>query len=367
MDLYVPDEPDDAPGIVVSLHYCSGTSTDARGWFRSLADQHGFIIIAPDVGPVDCWNAKPERSGEREAIVKMVNYVIAEHGADPARVFAAGASSGACMTNALMAAYPDVFSGGSVLAGVPAGDWNKGNSCCGDNSTKTGEQWGTIVRSASPDFDGQRPRLQLWHGTADTTLPYMPNMAEAVKQWTNVLGVTDTDATMESNVPKSGWSRTSYTKDGVVVVEANIGQNQGHDLSGQNLWGDVVRFFGLDMDVAPGTGTGGADGAGSGGALGVGGAAQNSGSGGAGVSGTGGGATGSAAGGAATGAGTGGSAASSGGSGNDGTTTETYAPDDNTEGGCQTGGPTRPLGLLGLTLIAAVVGWARLRRKAIDN
>lgn len=369
MDLYVPDSVDESPGIVVSLHYCSGTSTDARGWFQSLADQHGFIIIAPDVGPVDCWNAKPERSGEREAIVKMVNYVITEHGANAARVFAAGASSGACMTNALMASYPDVFSGGSVLAGVPAGDWNKGNSCCGDNSTKTGEQWGTLVRNASPDFAGQRPRLQLWHGTSDTTLPYSPNMAEEVKQWTNVLGVTDADATEESNQPKSGWTRTSYTKDGVVVVEANIGQGQGHDLSGQNLWGDVVRFFGLDVDVAPPVGTGGADGSGSGsgGAEGSGGTNSPSGSGGAtsSGSGSGGAALGSGSGGTNTGAGAGvGGSVTSGGSGSDVTTSDLDGVPDDSAGGCQTGGPTRPLGLLGLGLIAAVLGWARSRRAA---
>jgi len=372
MDLYVPDNADEAPGVVVSLHYCGGTSGNAQGWFKSLADQYGFIIIAPDVGPVDCWNAKPERSGEREAITKMVQYVIDEHSADPARVFAAGASSGACMTNALMAAYPDVFSGGSVLAGVPAGDWNKGNSCCGDNSTKSGEQWGTIVRNASPDFDGQRPRLQLWHGTSDTTLPYSPNMAEEVKQWSNVLGVTDADATSEENKPKSGWTRTSYTKDGVVLLEANIGQGQGHDLSGQNLWGDVVRFFGLDMDAAPVVGTGGTDGSGSssgsGGALGAGGAIPGSGSGGVleGGTGTGGSVIGAGTGGASFGVG--GSAASSGGSGNDVTTSgEDVSSDDDSTGGCQTGGPTRPLGIVGIALLSALLGWTRFRRRAIGN
>ena len=42
------------------------------------------------------------------SITDMVEYVITEHGGDPDRVFAAGASSGACMTQALLAAYPEV-------------------------------------------------------------------------------------------------------------------------------------------------------------------------------------------------------------------------------------------------------------------
>ena len=37
------------------------------------------------------------------------------------RVFAAGMSSGGCMTNTLVAVYPDVFAGGSAMPGFPAG------------------------------------------------------------------------------------------------------------------------------------------------------------------------------------------------------------------------------------------------------
>ena len=38
-----------------------------------------------------------------------------------------------------------------------------------------------------PGYTGARPRMQLWHGTEDTTLRY-PNFGEEIKQWTNVLG-----------------------------------------------------------------------------------------------------------------------------------------------------------------------------------
>ena len=48
--------------------------------------------------------------------------------ADPKKVYAAGPSSGACMTQALLASYPDVFAGGSSLAGVPAGAWTGGGA-----------------------------------------------------------------------------------------------------------------------------------------------------------------------------------------------------------------------------------------------
>lgn len=276
MDLYVPDAVDASPGIVVALHYCSGNSGATHGWFQSLADQHGFIVISPSVGGgKNCWDATPQRSGERAAIVQMVNYAIDKEGADRARVFAAGASSGACMTNVLLAAYPDVFAGGALLAGVPAGAWMGGNQCgiCNQAAAnKTPQAWGDIVRNAFA-FTGTRPKVQLFHGTADNTLNY-GYLAEEVEQWTNVLGLDQGDGTMETGKPKSGWNRTSYKNDaGDVVLEVNIGQGVGHDLTGQGFYGDIVRFFALDQD-APATtsaaGTGGAGAAGTGGAGGAG-------------------------------------------------------------------------------------------------
>lgn len=266
MDLYVPDKVDASPGVIVVLHYCGGNSGATHGWLQSLSDMHGFIVVAPNVGGgKNCWNATPTRGGELASIVQMVEYVIKEKGADPKRVFAAGASSGACMTNALAAAYPEVFAGGSVLAGVPAGQWMGGNTCgvCSQNPpNKSGAEWGDVVRKASPDFTGTRPKMQLWHGTGDTTLNY-PNLAEEVDQWTNVHGVSEADATKESNKPSQGWDRTSYQDgSGGVVVEVNIGNGKPHDLTGVGLWPDVVRFFGLDMDAPASGGSGGAGGTG---------------------------------------------------------------------------------------------------------
>jgi poly(hydroxyalkanoate) depolymerase family esterase len=257
MDLYVPDKVKTSPGVVVSLHYCSGTSTNAHGWFQSYADQYGFVVIAPSAGG-NCFDATPSRSGEREAITKMVQYVITKNNADKARVFAAGASSGACMTNALLAAYPDVFAAGSVLAGVPAGAWTGGNAYgWSAPAGRTAQQWGDLVRNADAGFSGTRPRVQLWHGTGDTTLTYSTAFPAEVAQWTNVFGVTDANATKETfKASQDSWARTSYKNtSGTVVLETNVAQNAPHDLSGRGLWADVVRFFALDKDPS---GTGGA-------------------------------------------------------------------------------------------------------------
>jgi poly(hydroxyalkanoate) depolymerase family esterase len=260
MDLYTPAKPATAPPIVVVLHYCGGNAGNAHTWLQSYADKYGFLLIAPTAGG-NCFDATPTRMGERANVVAMVNYTVMMKSADAKRVYSVGASSGACMTQALLAAYPDVFAAGSSLAGVPAGAWTGPGNTYGwsTSGVSGGQAWGDKVRAADPGFTGTRPRVQLWQGQGDTTLTYSQTYPAEVAQWTNVFGVTDANATKEMIKPTGAndtWDRTSY-KDasGTVVVEANSGpSNVPHDLTGRGLWGDVVRFFGLDGSVAPGSG-----------------------------------------------------------------------------------------------------------------
>jgi cellulase/cellobiase CelA1 len=86
--------------------------------------------------------------------------------------------------------------------------------------------------------------MQLWHGTADTTLHY-PNFGEEIKQWTNVLGVGQTPAATDS--PASGWTRTRYGGTGDrAPVEAISLQGVGHNLYTNGMAARVLTFFGLD-------------------------------------------------------------------------------------------------------------------------
>jgi cellulase/cellobiase CelA1 len=86
--------------------------------------------------------------------------------------------------------------------------------------------------------------MQLWHGTADTTLNYN-NFGEEIKQWTNVLGVSQTPVTTDT--PQSGWTRTRYGNNTAQApVEGISVAGVGHSLplSGQARM--AITFFGLD-------------------------------------------------------------------------------------------------------------------------
>ena len=110
----------------------------------------------------------------------------------------------------------------------------------------TPQQWGDLARNAYPGYTGPRPRVQLWHGTADTTLNYN-NLGEEIKQWTNVLGVSQTPSS--SDTPVTNWNRTRYNdSSGTTQVEAYSIAGAGHQLpiQGTQMAAYAIHFMGLD-------------------------------------------------------------------------------------------------------------------------
>ncbi|KAI1163113.1 carbohydrate esterase family 1 protein [Nemania serpens] len=231
MYVYVPPNLKTPAPIIVAVHHCQGSAQQYSGesGLLPLAGQRGFIVIFPNSksggGCFDVASTalpislKPTSSHDLERKDKTITDSNRPSGGDVNRVFVTGTSSGAMMTNVLVGAYPDVFKAGSVYSGVPDGcfyvagstatqdppGWN--NQCANGQLTKTAAQWGDQVRSYFPSFNGTRPRMQIWHGTADSTLRY-PNYAETMKQWSNVFGLTTSTNTV--NNPQSGYTMTIY-------------------------------------------------------------------------------------------------------------------------------------------------------------
>src|SRR6185295_7138875 len=156
------------------------------------------------------------------------------------RVYATGDSSGAMMTELLLALYPDVFKAGSAFAGMPAGcraanesgDGGGYSGACGGGSVShTPQEWGDIARALDPGYMGYRPRVQLFHGDADTTIRY-PNFTEAVKEWTNVLGLATNPTSTTTGVQlgqHQGTRQRWQGSCGVVLLDAftSLGGDHG--------------------------------------------------------------------------------------------------------------------------------------------
>jgi poly(hydroxyalkanoate) depolymerase family esterase len=266
MYIYVPDKLATKPPIVVSSHSCGSTATGQMGNItktKAAADKNGFILILPDNPGQNCWDVgsaqslKHDGGGDTQAVAQMVKYALSKYNGDATRVYAMGGSSGGMMTQALMAVYPDVFKAGHARAGVPAGCWADGyassnqwsNNCAGGNTTKTAQQWGDLVRSMYPGYTGHRPRIQLVQGESDTTISYK-NMAEAIKEWTNVLSLSQTPTSTDTgytgdvaSYDRQFWKNAC----GFTVLEAWSAPGKDHSMGYEET--GMLKFFGLDVAV----------------------------------------------------------------------------------------------------------------------
>lgn len=259
MHVYAPDTLASPPPILVAIHYCTGTGPAffSGTEFKTLADRYGFIVIYPSATRSgQCFDVSSPQALRRGGgsdpvgIMSMVTYAIQSYGADANRVYVTGASSGGMMTNVMLGDYPDVFKAGAAFMGVPfacfattdGSMWN--NTCATGNLIRTPQEWGTLVRGAFPGYTGARPRMQLFHGTTDDTLRY-PNFGEEIKQWTNVLGLSQTPSFTDT--PQPGWTRTRYGSIGIgAPVEGISVQGVGHSLPLTGQAALAIQFFGLD-------------------------------------------------------------------------------------------------------------------------
>lgn len=174
----------------------------------------------------------------------MVKYTLSKYNGNSNRVFVTGTSSGAMMTNVLLGSYPDVFAAGSAFAGVAFGCfagngydvWN--SNCANGLVIKTGAEWAAIVKAAYPGYNGFRPKMQVFHGTADTTL-YPQNLQEEIKEWTAVLGLPSTPISTTANTPVSGWTKYVYGS----MFEAYSAAGVPHNIPTQE--GTVMAWFDL--------------------------------------------------------------------------------------------------------------------------
>ncbi len=187
--------------VVVALHGCTQTAEGyalASGWTR-LSQTHDFLLLLPEQkrenNQQTCFSwfepGDTQRGhGEVASIQAMIATAIRHFGADPRRVFITGLSAGGAMAGAMLATYPEVFAGGTIVAGLPYGTAATVSGAFESMSSgkvKEPRAWGDIVRAASAN-KGPWPDIAVWHGTADKVVKPI-NAGELIKQWTNIHGI----------------------------------------------------------------------------------------------------------------------------------------------------------------------------------
>lgn len=223
--------------LVVVLHGCTQTAeayADNAGWL-ALADRFGFVVLAPEQSPANnpdrCFNwFSPgdvrRGGGEAASIASMTAHVIAEHDLDPERVFITGLSAGGAMAAAMLASYPDLFTAGAVIAGLPygvAGNVQDALRVMSRADGRPAHMLGALV--PKPHGGAGLPRLSIWHGDADFTVQ-VANAHDLAHQWSAAHGLPSTPDRVEPQAfgTRSIWRSAS----GDVQVELNQLRGLGH-------------------------------------------------------------------------------------------------------------------------------------------
>jgi poly(hydroxyalkanoate) depolymerase family esterase len=264
MFAYVPDGLPSGTPLVVALHGCGQTAAEydrGSGW-SALADRLGFAVVYPEQqavnNPKNCfsWFLPDDTTrdlGETRSIRQMVEHAIATFGADKRRVFVTGLSAGGAMASTMLAAYPEVFAGGAIIAGLPSGaarTVQQAFDAMFTEQTHTPHALGDRVRSASK-HRGPWPKISIWHGTADPIVK-PSNCEEIIRQWTDVHGLPAAPSFEETIGPTTRrvWSDAN----GDAQIEAFLVSGMAHGVPltstlGKNNCGAAGPFF-LDAGIS---------------------------------------------------------------------------------------------------------------------
>jgi poly(hydroxyalkanoate) depolymerase family esterase len=205
MFVYAPTNPP-RPGapLVLVLHGCAQSAASFAsnsGWIAA-AERFGVPLLLPEQtssnnrGRCFSWFRPTDTSrghGEVMSIRQMTVEAIKRFGTTQRSVFVVGLSAGGAMTASLLAAYPDVFEAGAVVAGLPAGcALNAAQGLSRMANAATGEPVTALAakaRALGPSgYQGPWPRLAVWTGDNDRTVDPR-NASLLAGQWAALHGV----------------------------------------------------------------------------------------------------------------------------------------------------------------------------------
>lgn len=222
--------------LVVVLHGCTQNAAlydHGSGW-SALAAEAGFALLYPEQArqnnPNLCfnWFAPDDVTrgrGEVESIRQLVLAMVAAHDLDAGRVFIAGLSAGGAMTASMLAAYPELFAGGAIVAGIAHGvanSVNEGLERMRGSGLPDAAGVAALVRAASPHA-GLWPRLSVWQGSADDRVDAV-NADAIAHGWAALHGLGAPHQEQVAGHPRRVW-RDGH---GVDVIESFTITGMGH-------------------------------------------------------------------------------------------------------------------------------------------
>jgi poly(hydroxyalkanoate) depolymerase family esterase len=258
---YVPAALPEKAALVVVLHGCrqdARSYAEGAGW-TALARRFGFVLLLPEQTRLNnghhCFNWFDPRNANRTgpepaSIYAMIVWMLERHRLDRGRVFVTGVSAGGAMTSTMLAAYPEIFAAGAIIAGLPyraVDNVMDALSVMSEARSRPAAAWGALVREAS-GYGGPWPRVSVWHGSDDKRVDPR-NAEEILKQWIDVHGLAEVPSTDEHAY---GYRRRAWLMGGEMpVLESYTIFNMAHgtpissSLDGERAGGKFLIDVGI--------------------------------------------------------------------------------------------------------------------------
>jgi poly(hydroxyalkanoate) depolymerase family esterase len=211
--------------LVVLLHGCAqqGKELAEKSGILGLAQQHKFALLLPQQGLTNnikrCFNwyspddyTKDE--GETRSIKNMITTLKQQISSD--KVFIIGLSAGGAMASSMLVNYPELFTAGSVVAGIPfpcADGLIKGISCMKNGPSQTVGELVTLIENIHLKSETW-PKLSIWTGTNDRIVNPLNSstLAGLWAQLSNVISAPIVDK-------KPGYTITNWYRNSDVQVQ----------------------------------------------------------------------------------------------------------------------------------------------------
>jgi poly(hydroxyalkanoate) depolymerase family esterase len=204
------------PALVVLLHGCAqqGSELAINSGLFGLAKKHNFALLLPQQGLSNnikrCFNWYSADDftkglGETSSIKNMINHLKAQLGSKD--VYILGLSAGGAMASGMLANYPELFTAGAIVAGIPfpcADGLITGISCMRNGPSQTADELITYVKKLNTNQKNW-PKLSVWTGVKDSIVNPL-NSSMLALQWVG-LSALETKPKVDE---QSGYTITEW-------------------------------------------------------------------------------------------------------------------------------------------------------------
>ncbi len=223
--------------LVVLLHGCAqnGEQLAQQSGLLGLAKKHKFALLVPQQGLANnikrCfnWYSADDFSkdkGESLSLKSMITYLKQQLASE--NVYIIGLSAGGAMASSMLVNYPELFTAGAVVAGIPfpcADGLITAISCMKNGPSQTSGELMSLVNELYSQPKSW-PKLSVWTGDNDNIV-HPSNATLLAQQWTKLMHVN----TEAKHKKLAGYQITQWQNDlNQVQVELVQVANLGHGI-----------------------------------------------------------------------------------------------------------------------------------------